>query len=127
MTLTYAGTYSSDRETVRHHIADTTADSGPRPAGANYTDELLDPLITAAGSWQKAVAMLLDTLATEWSKYANIQVGPRREDYGKIADAFSARAKKWREDYGIKTGTTAGTKPVTRKDGYSDDKDNVTQ
>ena len=126
MTLTYAGTYSSDREKVRFHIADTTASAGPRPADANYTDELLDPLITAAGSWKVAVAQMFDALAAEWSQYANTQVGPRREDFGKVADAYAKRAKSWRDDYGIRTGTTAGSKTVTRKDGYSDDKDNVT-
>ena len=126
MTLTYVGDYSSDREKVRFHIADTMASAGPRPEDANYTDELLDPLISAAGSWQVAVAQMFDALAAEWSQYSNFRAGPRQEDYAQIAAAYAKRAKTWRDDYGIRTGTTSGSKPVTRKDGYSDDKDNIT-
>ena len=127
MTHTYAGDYSTDLEKTRFHIGDPTEDSGPLPTDANFTDEVLTPLITAAGSWQKAVAKLFDTLAAEWSQYSVIWVGPRKEEFDKVSIAYAERAKKWRADYGIKTGTTAGTKTVTRKDGYSDDKDNVTQ
>ena len=125
MTLTYVGDYSTDREKVRFHIADTAASAGPRPADANYTDELLDPLISEAGTWQVAVAQMFDALASEWSQYASTQVGPRRVDYTQIAMAYAKRAKTWRDDYGIRTGVTSGSKTVTRKDGYSDDLDNV--
>ena len=125
MTFTYAGDYSTDLAKVRFHIHDVTSGSGPKPAGGNFTDEEITPIITAQGSWQKAVAVLLDTLATAWSQYANTQVGPRREDFAEIAKAFAERAKQWRKDNGISTGTTSGSRTVTRKDGYSDDKDNV--
>ena len=127
MAVTYDDTLDTDRDVVRFHLRDTKQSEGPRPADANYSDAEIDALVTSTGSWQKTVATLLDALAIEWSRHANIQVGPRREDFGKIADAFSARAKQWRDDYGIRTGTTAGSKTVTRKDGYSDDKDNITQ
>jgi len=73
------------------------------------------------------VAMMFDALASEWSQYSVIWVGPRKEEFDKVSVAYAERAKKWRADYGIRTATTAGTKTVTRKDGYSDDKDNVTQ
>ena len=119
MTLTYAGDYSTDLDKIRFHIADTTASSGPRPAGANFTDEVLTPLITAQGTWQRAVAVVLDVLATEWSRYADITVGPRRESYSQIADSYRKQAAQWRKDNSILPGALVAG--VIRVDGYSDD------
>ena len=119
MTLTYAGDYSTDLEKTRFHLSDTTTSSGPRPTGANFTDEVLTPLITAQGTWQRAVAVVLDVLATEWSRYSDITVGPRRESYSQIAGNYRKQAAQWRKDYGILPGALVAG--VIRVDGYSDD------
>jgi len=127
MAVNYDDTLDTDRDKVRFHLGDTKQGEGPRPTDANYSDAEIDALVTSTGSWQKCVATLLDALAIEWSRYSVIWVGPRKEEFDKVSVAYAERAKKWRADYGIRTATTAGTKTVTRKDGYSDDKDNVTQ
>ena len=118
-TFTYDGTYDSDLEKVRFHIADVTEGGGPRPTDANFYDEVLTPLITAAGTWEAAVGMLLDALAVEWTRYSNIRVGPRYQDYSDVAKGFRAQAKEWRRQYNILPGVQiAGS---IRVDGYSDD------
>ena len=119
MTLTYVGDYSTDLDKVRFHIGDIVASGGPRPADANYTDEVLTPLITAAGSWQRAVAMLLDNLAIEWTRHSNITVGPRRQDFSDVARGYRLQAKEWRADNNILPGVIVAG--VIRVDGYSDD------
>ena len=119
MTLTYVGDYSTDLDKVRFHIGDIVASGGPRPADANYTDEVLTPLITAAGSWERAVAMLLDNLAVEWTRHATIRVGPRSQDFSDVARGYRLQAKEWRNDHNILPGVIVAG--VIRVDGYSDD------
>ena len=119
MTLTYVGDLSTSLDLVRFYLNDTTANSGPRPAEANYSDEELGAIITAEGSWQRAVGVMLDVLATEWSRHADITVGPRHQSFSQVAEAYAKRAAKWRVDNNVYPGIhTAG---VIRVDGYSDD------
>ena len=118
-TVTYDSGLSADLSRIRFHIADTTTSSGPRPTGANFTDDVLNALVTVHGTWQRAVAVVLDVLATEWSRYSDITVGPRRESYSQIADSYRKQAAQWRKDNGIlPKALVAG---VIRVDGYSDD------
>lgn len=118
-TLTYDDALSTDRDRVRFHLADTTASSGPRPSGGNFTDDEIAGLVTLHGSWQKAVAGGLERLAAEWRKYTNITSGPMREEYAKIAEGYAADAKEWRRQYGSPSRVTSAH--VTRIDGYSND------
>jgi hypothetical protein len=112
MTVTYDETLADDVSRVRLRIGDTTEDSGPRPDAA---------VLAAQGGWSAAVYDLLETLATEWSTYANWQAGPRSEQASQIANRFAERAKTWREQYAISPASGVGARHVTRVDGYSDD------
>lgn len=120
MTLTYTGDLATDLDKVRFYIQDTVANSGPKPAGANFTDTELNGLITVEGSWQRAVAGAFEVLAGLWGQYVDIAVGPRRESLSQTAANYAKQAGEWRAKYGGSASGT-GTRQPTRVDGYSDD------
>ncbi len=124
MAFTYAGDLSSDREKVRFYLQDAVSGSGPKPADANFTDEELDGLITAEGSWQRAVAAGFETLAAAWRRYPTFKADGLSLNRSDIAKGYSTQAKEWRRKYGG-SGGGAGSRAVTRADGYSDDISNV--
>jgi hypothetical protein len=119
MAFTYAGTLATDLDKVRFYINDVTENSGPKPGGGNFTDAELTNLVTAEGSWRKAVAAAFETLAAAWSTYVDTTVGPRRQSLSQVADAYRDMAKQWRKLYGA--ASSSGTRAPTRIDGYSDD------
>jgi len=119
MTFTYDGDLSTDLDKVRFWLGDRAEDSGPRPKDENFTDAELEGVIDVAGTWQRAVAQLLDALSVEWSQHADITVGPRRQSFAQIAEAYSKRADKWRKDHHIYPAI--GVAGIIRDDGYSDD------
>jgi len=119
MAFTYLGTLATNRDKVRFYLDDVTENSGPQPAGGNFTDEELDGLITAEGSWQKAVAAGYETLAGMWGQYVDISVGPRRQSLSQTAARYEKLAQTWRRRSGSQA--RAGSRAVTRVDGYSDD------
>ena len=119
MTFTYAGDLSTDLDKTRFHIQDVTEDDGPRPARANFSDEEIEGVDAIAGSWQRTVYTLLQTLATAWSRYADIAAGPRRESFSQIAKGFRDQAAQWAKEHNIVPGTQVAG--VIRIDGYSDD------
>ena len=119
MAFTYLGTLATNRDKVRFHIGDTVENSGPKPASGNFTDAEVDGLITAEGSYQKAVAGGFETLAGLWSQYVDTQIGPRRQAYSQTAMGYEKAAKTWRGRSGSQA--RAGSRAVTRVDGYSDD------
>ena len=121
MTFTYAGTLATDLDKVRFYLDDVTENSGPQPGGGNFTDEELGGLITAEGSWQKAVAAGYETLAGMWGQYVDISVGPRRQSLSQTASRYETLAKTWRRRSGSSSVGGAGSRAVTRVDGYSDD------
>lgn len=121
MAFTYVGDGSTDLDKLRFHIGDTTSGSGPLPSSGNLTDEELGWLLTSEGSVDKAVAAAMDAVAVRWSSYADLTVGPRKESYAQIAQAWQDRAARWREDRGVKSATTGSVGFVTRQDGYSED------
>lgn len=130
MAFTYAGTLATNRDRVRFYLNDITAGSGPRPGDANFTDAEIDGLITAYGSWQRAVYAGLMALATAWRRYPDFRTesgfSVNRTD---IADGYHKQAQDWAKTYGLPTalvGSTAGSAAITRVDGYSDDVDNQT-
>jgi len=119
MAFTYLGTLATDRDKVRFYIGDTVENSGPKPAGGSLTDAEVDGLITAEGSWQKAVAAGFEMLAGLWSQYVDTAIGPRRQSYSQTAAGYEKLAKTWRRRSGSQA--RAGSRAVTRVDGYSDD------
>jgi hypothetical protein len=118
-TLTYDDALATDRDKVRFHLADTMASSGPRPSGGNFTDDEIAGLVNAEGSWKRAVAAGLDRLAIEWGSYADITEGPHKENLSQIAARYAERATEWRKRHGA--SSAAGSRHVTRVDGYSND------
>ena len=107
MAFTYLGTLATDRDKVRFYLGDTTRAAGPLPADANFTDAEIDGLITAEGSWQRAVAAGFERLASSWRKYPSFTADGLQLARSDIAKGFDEQAQKWRKDYG--TSTTART------------------
>lgn len=120
MTYTYIGNLSTNLDKVRFYIGDVVSGTGPKPTGGNFTDEEIGGLITAEGSWEKAVAAIFEILAGMYSSYVDITVGPRREALSQASKSYREQASEWRSRYGG-SSSTAGARAVTRTDGYSDD------
>ena len=119
MAVTYTDTLLTNRDKIRFYIQDTTASSGPKPGGDNFSDNEIAGLVTAEGNWQRAVAAAFETLAGLWGQYVDISVGPRREAMSQTAARYASLAEDWRDRHGSTSG--AGTRFVTRTDGYSQD------
>ena len=127
MAFTYDATLASDRGRVRFYLQDTLASDGPKPADVNFLDSEIDGLIAAEGSWQRAVAAGLEVLAAAWRKYPSYKSDDLSMSSSDIADGYAEDAKVWRDNFGSAgSASTAGSRAVTRVDGYSNDKDNVT-
>ena len=126
MAVSYDSELTTDRDRVRFYLQDTADGDGPKPADANFSDAELDGLITLEGSWQKAVAAGFETLAAAWRKYPDYKADDVSISSSDIADGYAEDAKEWRSRYMAAPTSLAGSRPVTRQDGYSDDKDNVT-
>lgn len=128
MAFSYNGTLSTDLDKVRFYIQDTVSGSGPKPSDGNFTDDELSGLLTVEGCWQRAVAAAYEALATAWRKHVTFQADGLRMDRSDVADGYAEQAKLWRVKYGGAGATTttgkAGSRAVTRVDGYSDDIDN---
>jgi len=121
MAFTYDGDLSTNLGQVRFHIRDTVENAGPLPSSGNFTDAELNGLLTVYGTVNKSVSAAMAALASQWSSYANITVGPRREEYAAIADAWRKQQAEWDKKYSIHMTTTGSSAYLTRVDGYSDD------
>ena len=119
MAFTYVGDLSTDRDKVRFYLQDTSEGSGPKPSSGSFTDAEVDGLVSAEGSWQRAVAAGLEVLAAAWAKYADLTVGPRKEALSQIAARYAKQAREWRERVG--SASPVYVAGVMRVDGYSDD------
>jgi len=117
MTWTYRT--GTDIGKVRLGIGDDTEDSGVRPDGTNFSDEEIQVILDAEGSWQRAVAGLCEVLAVQWARLVNLAVGPRREDLSRVSEAYAEQAARLRAQYG--GGARGFAVGVTRVDGWSDD------
>ena len=129
MAFTYTDTLSVGRDKVRFYLQDTVYGSGPKPADGNFTDEELDGLITLEGTWQRAVAAGFETLSAAWLRYPSFSADGLQLSRSDIAKGYAAQAKDWRDKYGSSSGAVqsrAGSRAVTRSDGYSDDIDSHT-
>jgi len=120
MTVTYLGTLATDRDKVRFHLGDTVTAAGPLPADANFTDAEIDGLVTAEGSWERAVAAGFERLAAEWTRYPSFRetngLSLNRSD---IAKGYREQADQWHSDFPRAVPVYAAGQ-IT-KDGYSDD------
>lgn len=127
MAFTYVGDHSTNLDRVRSYIRDTVSGKGPLPDpdATNFTDAELTGFITSEGSWQRAVAAAFETLAAEWTRHPNFSADGLAISNGSIAQGYREQAALWRKRYGGPS-SNAGSRPVTRRDGYSDDVDNVT-
>ena len=119
MTVTYSEALSTDRDKVRFHLGDVTESSGPRPSDGNFTDAEIAGIVTAEGSWQRAVAAGLERLASEWLRYPTFKADGLSLNRSDIAKGYQAQAASWRKRYGSPTPTHVVG--IIRKDGYSDD------
>ncbi len=124
MAFTYTGDLGTDLNKVRFYLQDIVSGSGPKPADGNFTDEELGGLITTEGSWERGVAAGFETLAAAWRRYPTFKADGLSLNRSDIAKGYSTQAKEWRRKYGG-SGGGAGSRAVTRADGYSDDINNV--
>ena len=119
MAFTYIGTLATDRDKARFYLGDTVENAGPRPADGNYTDAEIDGLITAEGSWQRAVAAGFERLDADWTKYPTFKADGLSLNRSDIAKGFRAQAAKWRADFPIPRPVYVAGQITT--DAYSDD------
>lgn len=127
--FTYDAALATDRDRMRFYLQDTVYRSGPKPADVNFTDGELAGLLTIEGSWQRAVAAGFETLAAAWRKYPSFTADGLSLSRSHIADGFAEQAKVWRAAWGTTAASRsggAGSRAVTRVDGYSSTVDNQT-
>lgn len=122
MALTYDSTLSTDLAKVRFFVGDTTSGSGPKPAKANFADSELTELISIAGSWQKAVPLVLRTLANLWSGAATretisiytVQYNDRAKSFREQADEWDAKSPMaWSDAISWHSTTSSGEEVPT--------------
>lgn len=99
--LTHEDATIASRSEVRLLVGDTQQDAGPRPGDRNYSDTEIDYFLAQeAGHIQRAAALCLETLASEWAKEAQKQaLGPASSE-ARQASAFAERAAALRRAYG---------------------------
>lgn len=119
MTFTYDDTLGDGRDRVRFYLQDTDIDAGPKPGGANLSDNEIDGLITLEGEWQRAVAAGFEALTAIWTQYADLSAGPHKESLSQVAEGHRKSAVLWRSRSG--SATPARVAGVIKVDGYSDD------
>lgn len=117
MTFSYNADLSLDRDRMRFYIGDTVSDAGVRPDGSNFSDEELDGLISAEGSWQAAIAAAAEILAMLYAPEVDIAIGPRKESLSQAAVRYETA---WRRQAGRSSLTQVAP---TRVDGFSQDVD----
>lgn len=80
---------------VRLELGDVTSGAGVRPDLSNLQDEeILVWLEAEADDIQRTVARACSALSKQWTNVANITVGPRKEELGKVAKEWADRAKE---------------------------------
>ena len=104
MAVNYDDALSTDRDKVRFHIGDTIREDGPRPKGANFTDDEITGVLSIKSTWQRTVY---------------ITAGPRRETLSQVAEGYRKQAAEWAREHNIMPGIKVAG--VIRIDGYSDD------
>ena len=119
MAFTYAGTLTTNLDKIRFYLGDVTEDGGPRPSDGNFSDAEIAGLVTAEGTWQRAVAAGFERLAAEWRRYPTFKADGLSLNRSDIAKGFWEQAQDWRGKFGRTVSIkTAGQVKV---DAYSDD------
>jgi hypothetical protein len=123
MSFTYmAGATAVERDYVRSRIRDVTLDSGPLPAGENFSDEELDMIITSEGdSWNRAIAACYEALAAAWAPHVSWTADGMSISQGQTVPAYDKLAERARKRYGGVPGQGSHARSVIRTDGYSQD------
>ena len=123
MAFSYSDDLLSDKDRVRFAIGDTALSAGPKPADANFTDAEIAGLVSLEGTWQRAVAAAFENLASLWAKHVTFNADGMQASQSDVAAGYRTSAAEWRLRYG---GVAfAGSEPITRADGYSNDLDNI--
>ena len=115
----YNDSLSTNRDKVRFHLGDTVVEAGPLPNDGNFSDDELDGLISAEGTWQRAVAAGLERLAIAWTRHPTFKADGLSLNRSDIAKGYREDAQNWRKQYGY-TRPTYVAGQIT-KDAYSDD------
>lgn len=77
---------------VRLALGDTISGAGVRPDGSNFSDAEIAYFIARESSPDLAVARACEVLATQWATVADLQVGPRQESLGQVAQRYAEQA-----------------------------------
>lgn len=95
MAFTYL--IGTNRGKVRLHLGDSVENKGPRPRKTNFSDAEIDYLLEQqSSSVNKAVAMGLDLLASEWMSYSiQEREGDVSYDAKGLAEDYFNLAKEW--------------------------------
>ena len=99
--VTYDDNLTNNSDKVRFQIGDTTANDGPRPGDANFSDAELDALLTREGTWQRCVAACYEVLASEYAKHTTFSAHGGSFTRSDASSIFKNLAKDWRSDWGF--------------------------
>jgi hypothetical protein len=128
MTFTYVGTFATDLDYIRFKINDTVEGSGPKPNGANYTDEEIEGLLILEETAGCTIAALFENLSTIYAPSVDTVMGPRSEKLSQKSAAFAKLAKTWRDEYGSSTsGIVVGTLDFDVDEDEDDDTENIAE
>lgn len=125
--FTYSDTHRGDLDRVRFHIQDTERGHGPLPDDANFTDNEINSILAAEGSWQRAVAASFERLAAAWRKYPNLEADQFGLSRSHISRGYSEDAERWRKKYGyagdpltVAGRSVAVSRGAIRTDGFGE-------
>jgi hypothetical protein len=92
----------TDLEKLRLAIGDTETGNGVRPDARNFSNGELSAFIATAGDWQSAIALAVQTLATEYANAgrrallsANPEMVKTADQYAKVAAELRLQAASW--------------------------------
>lgn len=122
MAFTYDLTASGDDllvSKVRLEIGDNTENAGVLPGGSNLQDAEIQVLLDREDDdVLRTAAAACELLARHWSRRADLTVGPRRESFGEIADAWAKRGAELRSEHGSEAGAQTFSLGLNRMDAY---------
>lgn len=107
MTFTYDETEPTNRDVLRGRIADTVENAGPRvfQDNRNYSDELLDSVLSASGTVKLAQIEMHMRLYAEWMRQAGSETEDKVSKHMKdVADFHRQEAERLREEENTGSG-----------------------
>lgn len=128
MSYSYHHIHRNDLDRVRFHIQDTIENQGPLPEDASFSNEEIESIIGAEGSWQRAVAACFERLSAAWRKFPNLESDQFGLSRSHISRGYAEDADRWRKNYGyagdpaaVGSNKIAVSRGVIRVDGWGDD------